>query len=99
MHSRGTARLDSRGRLVLPADLRRRLGLQPGAQVSISEQSDGSLRITSRLSAARELIRIAGSLDHSVLADLTAEREAQAAAERKDAQRPTPRPRSVGHDE
>lgn len=44
----GKARIDDRGRLVLPADLRHRLGLKPGDQVRISEESDGSLRVESR---------------------------------------------------
>lgn len=78
---RGKARLDERGRLVLPAELRRRLGLNAGDEVAITEEPDGALRIESRLAAARALIGLAGSLDHSSLDDLRATRLEQARAE------------------
>ena len=83
----GSARLDGRGRLVLPAGFRNRLGLKPGDEVRISEESDGSLRVESRRTAAHALIGLAGSLDHSVLEDLRADRREQAAAEDRDAAR------------
>jgi AbrB family looped-hinge helix DNA binding protein len=83
----GNVRLDDRGRLVLPADFRSRLGVKPGDEVRISETSDGSLRIESRRTAARALIGLAGSLDHSVLIDLAADRQEQNAAEDADAAR------------
>ncbi len=86
----GKIRLDQRGRLVLPADVRNRLGLNPGDEVRISEQSDGSLRVESRLTAAHALIGLAGSADHSVLEDLAAERREQAAAEEADTARSGP---------
>lgn len=78
---RGTTRLDERGRLVLPVELRRRLGLNAGDEVAITEEADGALRIESRLAAARGLIGLAGSLDHSSLDDLRAVRREQALAE------------------
>ncbi len=83
----GKSRLDDRGRLVLPADFRNRLGLKPGDEVTISEESSGSLRIESRRTAAHALIGLAGSLDHSVLEDLATDRREQAAAEEADALR------------
>jgi AbrB family looped-hinge helix DNA binding protein len=67
--------------LVLPAELRRRLGLKSGDEVAITEEPDGALRIESRLAAARALIGLAGSLDHSSLEDLRAIRREQARAE------------------
>ena len=70
----GTARLDERGRLVLPAALRRRLGLEPGDDLLVSEEPDGILRVSSRRAAARALIGLAGSLDHSAVDDLRADR-------------------------
>lgn len=79
--TRGTARLDERGRLVLPAELRRRLGLNAGDEVAITEEGDGALRIESRLAAARALIGLAGSIDHSSLDDLRAVRREQSRAE------------------
>jgi len=81
----GNARLDDRGRLVLPAGFRSKLGLKPGDEVRISEESDGSLRVESRQTAAHALIGLAGSLDHSALDDLATDRRRQAAAEGADA--------------
>lgn len=83
----GTARLDQRGRLVLPAELRRRLGLRAGDEVRISEQADGVLRVESARAAARTLIGSAGNPERSVIEELRAERRAQAAAEDQDAKR------------
>jgi AbrB family looped-hinge helix DNA binding protein len=86
MPERGTARLDERGRLVLPAEMRRRLGLQAGDVVRITEEADGVLRVESRRAAARALVGIAGSPDGSSLEDLKADRRRQRAAEDKDAE-------------
>jgi AbrB family looped-hinge helix DNA binding protein len=85
MSTGGTARLDERGRLVLPAELRRRLGLRAGDEVRISEESPGVLRVESRAVAARGLIGSAGSPGSSVIDELHAERRQQAAAEDRDA--------------
>jgi AbrB family looped-hinge helix DNA binding protein len=79
-----TARLDSRGRLVLPLELRRRLGLSAGDEVRISEEADGVLRVESRRAAARALIGRAGPPGSGVLDDLREERSRQAAAEERD---------------
>ena len=86
MRERGTARLDERGRLVLPAEMRRRLGLEAGDVVSITEEDDGVLRVESRRAAARALLGIAGSSDQSSLEDLKADRRRQLEAEDKDAE-------------
>jgi AbrB family looped-hinge helix DNA binding protein len=83
----GIARLDDRGRLVLPAELRRRLGLGAGDQVTISEEADGVLRVQSRQAAARALIGSAGREQRPVLTELHADRRRQAAAEDRDAAR------------
>jgi AbrB family looped-hinge helix DNA binding protein len=83
----GTARLDDRGRLVLPVALRRRLGLRAGDEVRISEEGDGVLRVESRRAAARALVGSAGRADRSVVDELRAERHAQAAAEDDDVAR------------
>ena len=83
----GNTRLDDRGRLVIPADFRNRLGLRPGDEVRISEESDGSLRVESWRTAAHALIGLAGPLDHSVLEELAADRQEQTAAEDADVAR------------
>lgn len=83
----GTARLDERGRLVLPAELRHRLDLRAGDQVMISEQGNGALRVESRRTAARALIGSAGRAQGSVVEELRADRRRQADAEDRDAAR------------
>jgi len=57
----GTARLDDRGRVVLPADFRRGLGLRPGDEVRMTVESDGVLRVEGRRAAAHALIGMAGA--------------------------------------
>ncbi|HLI59762.1 MAG TPA: AbrB/MazE/SpoVT family DNA-binding domain-containing protein [Solirubrobacteraceae bacterium] len=80
--------MDERGRLVLPAAMRRRLGLRAGDEVTISEQEDGTLRVQGRQAAARALIGSAGRAQSSVLEELRADRQRQAAAEDEAAARP-----------
>lgn len=75
-----TARLDERGRLVLPAELRHRFGWHPGDELVIVDEPDGA-RLTSRRAAARGLIGLAGSADHSVIDELRRQRESEAADE------------------
>jgi len=75
------ARLDDRGRLVLPAEVRRRLGLRAGDEVSMSVEAEGVLRVESRRAAARRLIGLAGSSPPSAVEELRAERRRQATAE------------------
>lgn len=83
--SGGTVRLDERGRLVLPAALRRRLGMRAGDELVVREEGDGSLRVESRLTAARALIGLAGSADEAAVEQLRAERRREAAGEDTDA--------------
>ena len=83
----GTARLDDRGRLVLPADFRRRLGLRPGDEVRMSVEHEGVLRVESRRAAAHALIGLAGSSSQSAVALLEEDRRLQSAAEDADARR------------
>lgn len=84
---RGTARLDGRGRLVLPAEMRRRLGLHAGDQVRISEEADGALRVETRRAAAQALIGLAGTSGESAVDELRAERRREAAVEKREAER------------
>jgi bifunctional DNA-binding transcriptional regulator/antitoxin component of YhaV-PrlF toxin-antitoxin module len=85
---------------MLPVDFRNRLGLRPGDEVRITEESDGSLRIESRRTAAHALIGLAGAVEHSVLDDLAADRRDQAAADDADVARssgmPSVSPDTVG---
>jgi AbrB family looped-hinge helix DNA binding protein len=84
---RGTARLDARGRLVLPAELRRRLGLHAGDEVRISEETDGALRVETRRAAAQALIGLAGTAEESAVDELTAERNRETELEEREARR------------
>ena len=83
----GTARLDDRGRLVLPADFRRLAGLRPGDAVRMTVEADGALRIESRRAAAHALIGLAGASSRSASELLREDRALQAAAEDADARR------------
>ncbi|MGD0196898.1 MAG: AbrB/MazE/SpoVT family DNA-binding domain-containing protein [Solirubrobacteraceae bacterium] len=83
----GTARLDDRGRLVLPADFRRQLGLRAGDEVRMNVEGDGVLRVESRRAAAHALIGLAGSSPQSATDLLREDRRLQAAAEEADARR------------
>jgi AbrB family looped-hinge helix DNA binding protein len=56
-HSGGTrykAKVDSAGRVLIPAPLREKLGVHPGAIVSIVEGRDGRVVLESRMAAVRE---------------------------------------------
>jgi AbrB family looped-hinge helix DNA binding protein len=78
--------VDDRGRLVLPAHLRRRLGLRAGDELQITEEPDGALRVESRRAAARALIGSAGRAMRSTVDELRSDRRQQAAAEERDAE-------------
>lgn len=76
--------LGDRGRLVLPADLRRKLGLKQGSKLQLSIESDGTL-VLRPYATIVEGIR--GSLAHlkepgeSVVDELIAERREEARRE------------------
>jgi AbrB family looped-hinge helix DNA binding protein len=50
--------VDARGRVVLPAALRARLGLKEGTALLIEVEPDGSLHLTTREAKARALLGI-----------------------------------------
>lgn len=83
----GTSRVDERGRLVLPAAVRRRLELRPGDDVIVSEEPDGSVRVRSRRRAAQSLIGLADRIDHSAVDDLREERNSETRDEDRSSQR------------
>jgi len=66
--------MDDRGRVVLPAEVRRRLEMHPGDELVVTEEAEGTLRLQSRRAAVRTLIGLAGQGTHSAIADLLAER-------------------------
>jgi AbrB family looped-hinge helix DNA binding protein len=78
-----TTHLGDNGRLVIPATLRRELGLQPGDELVLVLEEDG-LRILTRdqaVRAARKLVRRYASGDRSLVGELVEERRAEAAGE------------------
>lgn len=71
------------GRLVIPAEYRHQLGIEPGDEV-IMRLEDGELRILTRAEAVRraqELVRKHVRKGRSLVAELSAERRAEAAGE------------------
>jgi len=52
--ARFKGKVDSAGRVLIPAQLREKLGLQPGAAVSITEGRAGRIVLESRMAAVRQ---------------------------------------------
>ena len=76
-------KVDSNGRVALPAEYRRQLGLEAGDRVVV-ELDDCELRIVSQREAIRrvqELVAQYVSPDRSLVDELIAERRAEAARE------------------
>ena len=79
-------KVDERGRMVLPAELRKEMGVEPNDRLVAIVDDDGSLRVIS----AREAVRRARGLlrrmapspsEGSLVDDLIAERRREAARE------------------
>ena len=81
-HNEHPVRLGDRGRLVLPAELRRALDLKPGDELVARLDGDG-VRLVSRRSLARDVRGMLSRLapERDLVAELLAER--QVAAERE----------------
>jgi AbrB family looped-hinge helix DNA binding protein len=81
--------VEDRGRLVLPAELRRRAGLERGERLAVQAEEDGSLRLE-RL--ADRLERLTGSQAHlgpGLVDELLAERAAEARRENEEDDAPS----------
>jgi AbrB family looped-hinge helix DNA binding protein len=73
-----------RGRVVLPADIRAELGLEPGMRMLLSTDDDGSLRLQPYRAVAAETLGMLADLapsDESMVDELIAERRQEAARE------------------
>ena len=82
MQQRAT-KVDRHGRVVIPAEYRRALGLREGDAVVI-QLDDGALRILTRAQAirrAQEIVARYVSPERSLVDELIAERRAEAARE------------------
>ena len=76
-------KVDRHGRVVIPAEYRRALGLRAGDAVVV-QLDDGALRILTRAQAirrAQEIVAKYVSPDRSLVDELIAERRAEAARE------------------
>ena len=75
--------LGERGRLVLPAQLRHRLGLHPGDRLIVTVDAQGDLRVVSAREQARRLCGIYQDLarGRSLADELIAERREEARRE------------------
>ena len=76
-------KIDKHGRVVIPADYRRALGLRPGDSLTL-ELNGGSLRLVTLVQAIREAQESVAKYvdkDRSLVAELIAERRAEAARE------------------
>ncbi len=74
-----SVQLGDRGRLVLPAEIRKRLKLREGDELVVTIEPDGSLRLTSPAQIVREtrgLYRARIGRRRSLADDLIAERRA-----------------------
>ena len=73
--------LDARGRLVLPADVRDRLGLPDGARLMLTVDDEHVLRVEPMLDVARRLRGFARTPGRLLSDELVAERRQEAARE------------------
>ncbi len=83
-HSAREVVVGDRGRVVLPADIRAELGLEPGMRMLLSTNDDGSLRLQPYRAVAAETQGMLAGLapaDESMVDELIAERRREAAGE------------------
>ena len=75
--------LGDRGRLVLPAEIRRRLKLRQGDELLVTVEGDGSLRLASASQVVRETRGLyrGRTGKHSLVDELIAERREEARRE------------------
>jgi AbrB family looped-hinge helix DNA binding protein len=85
-----TARLERSGRILIPAAVRRKLGLSEGSQVIVKVEDSGTLAVTSRsqsLAHVRAEIRKYIPAGVDLVGDLIRERQAEVAREDAEASR------------
>jgi AbrB family looped-hinge helix DNA binding protein len=86
-----TARLEKSGRILIPAAVRRHLGLSEGAQVIVKVEESGAIQITSRFQAlakARQEIRKYIPAGRDLAEELIRDRRAEVEREDQEATRP-----------
>jgi AbrB family looped-hinge helix DNA binding protein len=83
-HKENQIVVGDRGRIVLPADVRSELGLEPGSRMLLSTEEDGSLRLRPYRSVAdqgRGMLAELAPAGESMVGELLAERRREAARE------------------
>ena len=83
-----TARLEKSGRILIPAAVRRQLGLSEGSQVLVKVEESGTLQVTSRsqaLSKVREEIRRYIPAGQDLAEELIRDRRAEVEREEEEA--------------
>jgi AbrB family looped-hinge helix DNA binding protein len=84
------ARLERSGRILIPAAVRRRLGISEGSQVLVKVEESGALRVTSRsqaLAKARQEIRKYIPAGQDLAEELIRDRRAEVEHEDEEASR------------
>lgn len=85
-----TARLEKSGRILIPAVVRRHLGLSEGSQVLVKVEESGALRVASRsqaLAKVRQEIRKYIPAGQDLAAELIRDRRAEVARDDEEASR------------
>jgi AbrB family looped-hinge helix DNA binding protein len=86
-----TTRLEKSGRILIPAPIRRHLGLSEGSQVIVTVEDSGTLQVTSRsqaLAKVRDEVRSFIPAGRNLADELIRDRRAEAAREDEKAPRP-----------
>ena len=79
-----TAKLEQSGRLLIPAPVRRQLGLEEGSELILRVEDNGEIRLSSRalaLAHAQNQLRRYVPAGRSLAKELIAERQAEAERE------------------
>lgn len=83
--------LGDRGRIVLPAELRKELELEPGCRFAVDTEQDGTIRLRTYAAIARASMGMLADLappDKSLVDELIAERRLEAKREEERYERP-----------
>lgn len=81
---RARARIDQQGRIVIPAEARAAAGMKPGDELLIELIGEGELRLRTpeqAIKEARAIVARYASKDRDLVAELIAERRAEAERE------------------
>lgn len=86
-----TTRIEKSGRILIPASVRRRLGLSEGSQIIVKVEDSGAIQLTSRsqaLAKAREQVRKYVPAGRDLVDELIRDRRAEVESEDQEGHRP-----------